>query len=112
MNFTGYSDHFPITAEHVKSARRRDQRRSPLTLSVLDHHQLEGWCVESTTQRTIAYGYQTFGERRLFTVFYARHSPALEAWLESYEQGIKPQPITVSAEWESLLERSFLFDVA
>lgn len=112
MNFTGYAANFPVTREDIKAARRRDPRRSPLTVAVLDHHQLEGWCVESTPERTSAYGYQEFGERRIFTTFSARHSPELEEWLDSFERGGKPEPVTVSAEWESLLERRFLFDIA
>lgn len=57
--------------------------------------------MESQADETLAYGYQTFGDRRIFTKFSAGHSGALERLLEDYDEGGPlPCPISLTAEYD------------
>ena len=87
-----------------------------MVVALFDQHEaLDGWCVESRPNETLAYGYQTFGERRLFTKFSAGHGAALERWLDDYEKGKRPAgpvEIAVSHEIGHPNPERFRFDLA
>ena len=112
MNFTGFDQPIPITAEHLEIARRRDSRRSPVAAALFNQYPaLNDWCIESTPDSTVVYGYQTFGKRRLFTAFIASHDLALTQWLEHFEQGKKLSPITIHTESVSSMDRALRFEL-